>query len=102
MAERCAPQHTTKTFTATGAAGALSVASGGFIHVYGIWLYAGTGNATFTITDASDNVIGRYYLAANTSDELTVYWIADAGIKIQISAVAGSPTATVFHNAPGR
>lgn len=100
--ERCAPRHTTKVFTAADAAGALTISSGQSVHVYGMNLYAGTAAAIFVITDASDNVISRVAVAANTSVEVTVPWIADAGVKVQISAVAGSPTATVFHESPGR
>jgi hypothetical protein len=102
MSDRCAPRHTTKVFTVADAAGALTISSGQAVHVYGMNLYAGTAAAVFVITDAADAVISRVAVGANSSVEVTVPWIADAGVKVQVSAVAGSPTATVFHNSAGR
>ena len=99
MSDRCAPQHTYKEFTATGSSGALTVAGGGSVHVYGIVFQAVTANV-FTITDAADNTLFKYSVAENTSDEVSTYWIADAGIKVQSGQTDGS--CVVFHNAPGR
>jgi len=96
-----APRRTSQTFTATGSGGALTVASGEPVTVFGMALYAGTAAAVFTITDASDNTEFVIGVAANETYETSTKWKADAGIKVQISAVAGSPHACVFHESPG-
>ncbi len=96
-----ASRNSTKTLTATGASGALTVASGEPVTVYGISLYAGTGNAIFTITDGSDTTLSVVGVLSNSSISVEVCWKADAGIKVQINAVSGAPNVTVYHESPG-
>jgi len=100
MAERCAPRHTSKTFAAGDLT--MTVAGGDNIHVYGIWFHTGGTAATFSINDAAGTLIQQVYLAANTTEEFTTYWIADAGIQVVASVGTNSPKVTVFHNSPGR
>ena len=100
MSDRCAPRHTSKTFAAGDLT--MSIAAGAPIHVYGIWLFTAGTAITFSINDGAGNLIQQVYLAANSFEELSQYWIADAGIQIVASAGTNSPKATVFHNSPGR
>jgi len=98
-----ASRNSTKSYGAgaTGASGALTVASGAPVTVYGITLYAGTTKAVFTITDAADVTLAVIGVPAAITNSIEVCWKADAGIKIQIGSVNGSPNATVFHDSPG-
>ena len=95
---KVASRLSAKTFTATGSAGALSVASGLPVTVYCIALRAVTANV-FTIADGAGNALFTYSVAANSGDNISVVWKADAGISIQSGQTDGS--ATVFHDSPG-
>ena len=94
----CASRLTHKTFTASGSAGALTVAGGEPVKVVGIVFKAVTA-AVFTVTDASDNALWTYAVAANSGDSVEIPWVADIGIKIQTNQTDGA--ATVFHQSPG-
>ena len=93
-----ASRHSSKSFTATGAGGALTVANGEPVTVYGITVSTAA-DAIFTITDASDNLIFTIDPAATTSFSHEVCWKADAGIKVQSSVADGE--VVVFHDNPG-
>jgi hypothetical protein len=69
--------------------------------VYGIWFSNPTAGAlSFTVNDGSGTLINTIDVPATSTIELTVPWIADAGI--QVVAEAADTFATVFHNSPGR
>ncbi len=103
MSIEIASRTTHQAFTNSGTAGALTVASGGNIKVYGFIFQSTTNNGTiFTVTDASDTTIFTWLQVANltgSTSHLDVDFIADAGLKVQSSRSDG--TVTVFHNSPG-
>jgi hypothetical protein len=69
--------------------------------VYGIWLNNSGGAAKyFSINDGAGNLIQTVEILDQSFVELSVPWIADAGI--QIVAEAADMHATVLHNSPGR
>lgn len=95
-----ASRHSTQLFTTSGVPGALTVVNGEPVQVCGITFSTTTANATvFTVTDASDTALFVVNLAASSSFEHSVPWIADAGIKIQSNRADGR--VVVFHNSPG-
>ena len=98
---KVASRTTTKSFTVSGVDGALTVASGSPVTVYGCSLYSGTANTIFTITDAADVTLDVIGVLADSTISMEVCWKADAGIKIQIDAGSGAPNATVYHDSPG-
>ena len=93
-----ASRHTGQDFTATGSAGALTVAAGEAVQVCGIHFSSDT-KSIFTVTDGADVPLFTVALLAETSYEISANWIADAGIKVQNSQTDGS--CVVFHNSPG-
>ena len=93
-----ASRHTGQDFTATGSAGALTVASGEPVQVFGIHFSSDTASV-FTVTDGADVALFTVALEASTSYNLQTCWHADAGIKVQNSQTDGS--VAVFHNSPG-
>lgn len=95
---KVASRVTAKTFTASGSGGALAVASGEPVTIYGITLRAVTANI-FTIANGAGTAIFTYSVAANTSDNIFICWKADAGISVQSGQNDGS--AAVFHDSPG-
>ena len=95
---KVASRLTSKTFTATGSAGALTVASGLPVTVYGIAFQAVTANV-FTVANGAGTALFTFSVAANSSNSLEVTWKADAGITIQSGQTDGS--AVVFHESPG-
>ncbi len=94
-----ASRRSPKTFTVAGVAGALTVAGGEPVNVYGIEFQAVTA-AIFTVTDASNTTLWTFSLPANQSTCVEIPWVADAGIKVQTNQTDGS--VCVFHNNPGR
>ncbi len=98
MGHQLASRHTSKSFTGTGAAGALTVSSGEAVTVYGITVTTAA-DAIFTVTDANDNLIFTIDPAAATTFSHEVCWKADAGIKVQSSVADGE--VVVFHSASG-
>ena len=94
IASRVSP----KTFSASGSGGALTVASGEPVTVYGIVLKS-VSASTFTIAKGAGTAIFDYYLAATASDTIFICWKADAGISVQSSSGDGS--CAVFHDNPG-
>ena len=87
-----------KTFTASGAAGELRVANGDNVQVCGI-LFTAVSAAVFTVTNDGTTVKFLVGVAANTSLEVSISWLADDGIRIQSDQADGS--VCVFHNSPG-
>ena len=87
-----------KVFTATGSAGALTVAAGDSVQVTGIEFTA-VSAAIYTVTNAADTTLFLVAVAANTSHNLQTPWNADAGIKVQSNQTDGS--VVVFHNSAG-
>ena len=99
MASHMAARHTSQSLV-TGAL-TMTVASGLPVWVYGLWLNNTTGNEVdFSINDGAGTLIQTVTVPANNFVELTVPFIADAGIQV----VAGTTGvhATVFHSSPGR
>ena len=92
-----------KLLTASGSAGALTVASGGNFQVCGFVFDATTANDTvFTVTDASDNVLFTFSQAkpaTASASHVDICFMADKGLKVQSSRADGS--VVVFHNSPG-
>jgi hypothetical protein len=93
-----ASRHSSKTFGAGDLT--LTVASGAPVTVYGIWLSNVTDSDEhlFTIKDAEGTVIHNVEVLADTTVELSVIWLADAGITV--TGISGDGV-TVFHNSPG-
>ena len=98
-----ASRNTYQLFTATGSAGALTVAGGGNIQVCGFVFDATSDNNTiFTVTDASDNTLFTFSQVKNSlasSSHVDICFMADAGLKVQSNRADGS--VVVFHNSPG-
>jgi hypothetical protein len=94
-----ASRHTSKTFGAGDLT--LTIAAGAPVTVFGIWLSNPDDAAEhlFTIKDGAGTTIHPIEVAPDTIVELSVQWLADAGI--QITGVSGD-SVTVFHNSPGR
>ena len=98
MSIKFASRRSHKVFTATGSAGALTVASGNAVQVCGI-TFTAVSAAIWTVTDTDDTTLFVVSMTANASFEESIPWLADNGIKVQSNKTDGS--VVVFHNSPG-
>ena len=98
MSTKFASRTTQKTFTVADAGGEVTVASGNAVQVCGIVFTAVTA-AVFTVTNDGTTVKFLVGVAANTSFEASIPWLADDGLRIQTDQADGS--VVVFHNSPG-
>jgi len=87
-----------KTFTASGAAGELTVANGDNVQVCGI-LFTAVTAAVFTVTNDGTTVKFLVGVDANVSRQVSIPFLADDGLRIQTDQLDGS--VVVFHNSPG-
>jgi hypothetical protein len=95
-----APRTTRKAFTVADAAGALTVANGGTIRVSGFVIHNVTADTIWLITDAANNTLIQIQIAAaKTTQEFTICWVGDAGVKVQNDK--GTGAVTVFHGNAG-
>jgi len=107
MSTKFASRHTEKTFTTIDAAGELTIVSGNAVQVCGMVFTAGTANTVFTVTNDGTTVLFTVKALAATSVEVSIPWLADAGLRIQADDVSGAsadstePHVIVFHNSPG-
>lgn len=101
MARRYASRHTRGSFTASGAGGEVTIAGGGAVEVCGMLFTTGATAAVFTVTDDGTTVLFTVALAASSSFEASIPWLADAGLRVQSSTATNTPSVVVFHNSPG-
>jgi len=102
MSTKFASRHTNAVFTATGSAGELTVASGGAVQVCGmLFTCGGSGASVFTITNDGTTALFTVQVGANASFELSIPWLADDGLRVQVDQTTGAPEVTVYHNSPG-
>ncbi len=97
---RVASRHTLKTITAANAAGIKYVESGAPIQVFGFVINNESAATTWLVTDGSGTTLMPIQIvAAKSSQEFTIPWLADAGIGFRNDKGDGS--VTVFHGNPG-
>jgi hypothetical protein len=95
-----ASRRTYKALTVANAAGANTVADGEPVQVLGMILYTLTADTTWTVYDGESNALFSFLITtAKTTQEFTIPWMADLGLKVGNDKGTGS--CTVFHNSPG-
>ena len=93
---------TRKSFLASATGNTiLTVASGAPVTVVGIDLFNGHASlpALFTFADADGTTFATYRLASKDKINIEIPFIAHNGI--QITAILGGATMTVYHTSPG-
>jgi len=98
MSTKFASRTSQATFTASGSGGEMTVASGNAVQVCGI-LFTAVTAAIFTVTNDGTTVKFLVNVAANTSRQVSIPFLADDGLRIQTDQTDGS--VVVFHNSPG-
>ena len=101
MSTKFASRHTRGSFTVADAAGEVTIAGGGAVQVCGMVFTTGATAAVFTVTDDGTAVLFTVAVAASSSFEASIPWLADAGLRVQSSTATNTPSVVVFHNSPG-
>lgn len=95
-----ASRRTYGAISVANAAGAVLVANGEPVQVCGMIIDTTTTDTLWTVYDGSDNVLFTFQIAtAKTTEEFTIPWMADGGLKVGNDK--GTGRATIFHNSPG-